>query len=358
MNIAIVVTHLGSGGAEKLVVDMAPVMSEKGNDVEVVVLSSHNDVFSNFMKKDNVKLTFLSNSKSYWKIFNLFKLYKILKNKDYIYSHVVQAQYFTAIVSIFLPSRIKLATTEHSTYNRRRDKYLFKFIEKFIYSRYDKIVSITEQVKSNLLEHLKIKENNDFLVIENGVNLETITSAKPADRSKFNYTNKDVLIIMIGRFSLAKDQKTLIKAISILNNNYKLLLVGEGELMQENIQLAQNLKISDRVNFLGFRSDIPKLIKMCDIGVLSSHWEGQPLSAIEIMGSEIPFVGSKVSGITELAENYGVLFPENNEAVCADEILKLSTDNEYYKSIVKKCILRSKAYSINIMVDNYLNIFK
>jgi len=354
--IAIVDSSLGPGGAEKLIVDMAPIMVEKGYDVEVVILSSYKDVFSTLLTKNNIKVTFLSDTKNYWSLLNLYKLYKVLRSKDIVYTHVVHAQYFTALISLFLPSSIKLVTTEHSTHNRRRNKKIFYFIERFIYSKYDKVIAITQQVKLNLINHLQ-KEDDKIIVIENGINLEMIKSAKAINRKEFNYSDNDILIVMIGRFSPAKDQKTLIKAMSHLDDNYKLLLIGEGELMDENKKLVKHLNIADKVNFLGFRNNIPELIKMCDIGVLSSHWEGQPLSVIEIMASGIPFVGSRVAGITELAENYGVLFEEHNEYECAEVISKLAIDNEYYKAIVDKCLKRSEDYSVHKMVDKYLNIF-
>jgi len=349
---------LGAGGAEKLIVDMAPIMVEKGYLVEVVIFSSYKDVFSHLLKENNITVTFISNSSHYWNIFGVYKLYNILKNKDIIYTHVVHAQYFIALLSVFLPKNIQLITIEHSTHNRRRNKKIFRLLERFIYSRYDKIISITKQVEKNLLNHLQLNKNSKFTVIENGINLDIIRIAKPIERKDLGLDESDIVIIMIGRFTKAKDQDTLIRAISVLNKNYKVIFVGEGELLNNSIELAQSLNLLDRVQFLGFRKDIPSLLKMSDIGVLSSHWEGQPLSVIEIMASGIAFVGSKVPGIIELAEDYGVLFREQDAEDCAEKISNLIKNKKYYDLIVQKCIKRSQEYSINITVEKYLNLFE
>lgn len=358
MNIAIVDSSLGAGGAEKLIVDMAPMMQKKGHDVEVIVLSSYKDVFSRILYSKNIKLNFLSNSPNYWFLSNVIKLYHALKGKDIVYVHVVHAQYFTAILTLFLSNKIKFITTEHSTHNRRRDRKLFRFFEKWIYSRYDKVISITKQVENNLLKHLDAKKNKKFVVIENGVDLDYIHSVDKLDRYKFGYSEKDKLIVMVGRFSPAKDQNTLIKSLSYLPEEYKLLFIGDGELIKESKELVRELNFDNRVNFLGFQSNIPELIKMCDVGVLSSHWEGQPLSAIEIMACGIPFVGSKVPGILELAEGYGVLFTEENSKECADIIIKLTNNKDYRNKIIQQCHKRSEEYSLVKMTAKYLNIFK
>lgn len=75
---------------------------------------------------------------------------------------------------------IKLVYTEHSTHNRRRDKVWFEPIEYYIYSKYDRLISISQQTQDNLMEWLKAKKDDKrFLVIENGVNLSLFSSVIP-----------------------------------------------------------------------------------------------------------------------------------------------------------------------------------
>ena len=73
---------------------------------------------------------------------------------------------------------------------------------------------------------------------------------------------------------LQKDQDTLIRAFSLLPNNYKLWLVGDGERCKILENLVIELKLSERVKFWGICSDIPQILEQSHVVVLSSHWEG------------------------------------------------------------------------------------
>jgi glycosyltransferase involved in cell wall biosynthesis len=106
----------------------------------------------------------------------------------------------------------------------------------------------------------------------------------------------------------------LIRAISLLPNNYKLQIVGGGDetIGNELKSLCHELKVDDRVSFLGIRNDVPHIMMNSDINVLASHWEGLSLSSIEGMASGHPFMASDVDGLHEIVNGYGVLFKDGD----------------------------------------------
>ncbi|HAV1413279.1 glycosyltransferase [Vibrio parahaemolyticus] len=354
--ISIVDSSLGPGGAEKLIVEMAPIMRDKGYDVEVLILTSYGDVFSEQLLKNDIKVKFFQNKASYWSIKYVFDLYKSLKNSDAVYTHVIQSRFFTAIACLFLSKKIRLITTEHNTHNRRRDIKLFRYIDRLIYSKYDKVISITDQVEHNLLNHLKSKKTDKYIVIPNGVDLDKFNNSSVCDRSDFGFSSDDFIILMIGRFAPAKDQRTLINSLKFLPNDFKLLLVGNGESINEHKQFVKENKLVDRVKFIDFHSDIPEIIKMCDLGVLSSFWEGMPISALEKMASGIPFLGSDVPGINDLLsiENKEMLFQQGNMSELAEKIIKIKENKDYRIDNINRGLNISNKYSLHNMVDQYL----
>ena len=121
--------------------------------------------------------------------------------------------------------------------------------------------------------------------------------------------------MMTGRFSKAKDHTTLVKSLKLLPYNYKLLLVGEGELKKNIEILIKKINLENRVIFLGFRNDIPELMKTVDINILSSNWEGFGLVAVEGMASGRPFIGSDVDGMNDVIRGGGILFEKGSEKV-------------------------------------------
>ena len=156
---------------------------------------------------------------------------------DIVHSHLFPTQYWVALSKFFIKDKkVKFVTTEHSTNNRRRGKPYFRFVEKFIYSKYDSIVSITEKAQNNLVDWLcsDRKPLKKYKVIENGINLEKFINAVPYRKCEINkeFNENTKLICMVGRFAEPKDQPTLIRAISKLSSDIHLLLVGEGPLIE------------------------------------------------------------------------------------------------------------------------------
>ena len=90
---------------------------------------------------------------------------------------------------------------------------------------------------------------------------------------------------MVASLSAAKDQDSIIRALSELPEEYRVQLVGDGPRRKELETLVDSLHLMNRVDFLGICSDIPQILVNSDINVMSSHWEGLSLSSIEGMSS-------------------------------------------------------------------------
>ncbi|HHC6523967.1 TPA: glycosyltransferase [Vibrio parahaemolyticus] len=353
--IAIVDSTLGAGGAEKLIVEMAPILMGKGYDVHVVILTSYGDVYSERLKEKGVKVSFLSSDNDFLNPRNIFGLIKILKDFDVVYSHVSHAQYAVSMASFFINKNVKLITTEHSNHNNRRGKITYKIIERIIYSNYDKIIAITNDVGDNLLRHLGRRFSRKILVINNGIDLNGIRFSEPKSKLDIGFKIDDIVLTMVGRFAEAKDQLTVIKAMEILPERYKLALIGDGEKKELCVEYVKEAGLNDRVKFLGFRTDAVSLIKACDVGILSSHWEGQPLSALEIMACGKPFIGSDVPGIRDLVPN-AMLFIHGNPSDLAKKVSDLIVNSEVAKDNLKISNSIVRNFSIEETTNKYLDV--
>ncbi|MCS5420926.1 MULTISPECIES: glycosyltransferase [Psychrilyobacter] len=357
MKVALVNHNLGSGGVEKLIYDMAVEMKNNNIDVDIVLLTSVNGVYDDFLKGKGINIIHLSNKWDIYSPKNIFRLVKVLKKYDVVHTHIYSAQLWTAFASYLLPKEIKYITTEHSTTNRRRGNKIFRIIDRWMYSRYDKVVSITSEVKKELENWIGKNKNTD-IVIENGIKLNDYITAKPNKREEFNLEVGDKILIMISRFSPPKDHATLIDAMAHLDPEYKLLLVGEGELKEQCINQVKNLKIEDRVLFLGYRRDVPNLLKMCDGAILSSFYEGLPISALEIMASGIPFIASDVPGLTDLVKNCGILFKQGKTLELKGKIKEVMENKKIKEEVVARGTEKSERYSIENKVKEYLTLYK
>lgn len=360
MKVLHIINNLGSGGAEKLLEDLIPLMNKMENvEVDILLLTDEKNVLYDSLINKGVKVDVVKYRNMY-DIRNIFEIKKHIVDGDYdiVHTHTFPTQYWVALSRMFIENKkVKFITTEHSTHNRRREKFYFRYIDKLIYSQYDSIISITEKTRDNLIDWIdpKHKKIDKHVVIENGVDIAKIIAALPYKNNELinGITENTKLICMVGRFSEAKDQPTLIRAVSKLSRDIHLILVGEGPLISDNKKLAEELGISDRVHFLGFRQDIPRILKTVDIVVLSSHWEGFGLAAVEGMAAGKPVLVSNVDGLSDVANDAGILFGKGDFNELSYNIKSLIENKKEYNSVSKRCFKRSKEYNIDEMVRKY-----
>lgn len=360
MKILHYINDLGSGGAEKLLTDILPLMKKKGHTVDLVYSNNRKNVvkFDEILRSEGVLLKDFC--MSYYNPFQIIKLIRLLRSERYdiVHAHIFPTQYWLSIASIWKPSSTKLFKTEHSVFNRRRSSSLMRPIERWIYSNYNTIIAITPLVKVNLITWLN--KIPTVIVIKNGINLQQLELMKEemvsADYSLFDSESYNIL--MVGRFNYEKDQSALVVALSILPDRYKIFFVGEGEQMDRIKQKVIDLNLSNRVHFLGFRTDVYSLMSLTDLNVLSTHHEGLSGVALESMASGRPFIGSDVEGVNDIVPDEAFLFPKNDPEGLAKKIMEVSVNKEFEDHLTTKGLEHVKVFDMDHMVEDYLNAYQ
>lgn len=350
MKILHVITSLETGGAEHLVVDLLPRLRDFGNKVEIAVFYSKETSFYKQLEKSGIKIHGFSETEGVYSIKHIVRLWKLMKNYDIVHTHNTAPQLFAAIASMLCS--VVLVTTEHNTSNRRRAWKWYAWIDKWMYSRYKKIICISNQAEDNLLQYLPNVKN--VCTIFNGVDINKFHCAMPLNSLKGSKT----VVVMVAGFRYQKDQDTLIRAFTHLaKEKYELWLVGDGERRPILESLIREHDLNDNVKLLGIRNDIPNVLQTADIVVMSSHFEGLSLSNIEGMSVNKPFIASNVDGLREVVDGYGILFPHGDDKDLASIIQKLSDDKNYYQQVAAKCWERAQMFDIQKMVDAYNKVY-
>ncbi|MFR9585857.1 MAG: glycosyltransferase [Rikenellaceae bacterium] len=340
------------GGAEKLMTEILPRLRDMGGEVELVLFCGVQTSFKQQLLEQGIKITDLSSNGSVYNPKYILKLCKYIKEFDIVHTHNTSPQYFAAIARLFTRGRAKFVTTEHNTHNRRRDIWGAKLIDKFLYRRYDSIISISQKATDNLTEYLG--ESRGVVTINNGIDIDRYYNAQPLDREQsLKIPNNVILLTKVAGFREQKDHDTVIRSLKHLTSNIHIAFVGDGVRREACEELTQQLEVSDRVHFLGLRSDVPEILKSSDIVVMSSHWEGLSLSSVEGMAAGKPMIASDVQGLREVVGGAGILFKHGDDKALADEIIKLVEDKDYYNTVSESCQERAKQYDINIMVEKY-----
>lgn len=361
MKILHYINHLGSGGAEKLLTDILPIMKEKGHEVHLAYANGKKNVskFDKIFEEKSIRIINLRTS-----IYNplqTINLISLIRNEKYdiVHTHLFPTNYWAAFASFLKPSKTRFIKTEHNGFKRDNYKY-FKFLERITYNRYDKLIGITDEVTEKIGDWVNVHQK--MVTINNGLNLQQISEEMSAKHnSDFEFIKKENYnILMVGRLDpgVQKDQTSLIRSLAKLPADCQLFFAGEGGRKKELQILAAELNLQNRVNFLGLRSDVYALMNLMDLNVLSTNYEGLSGVALESLASGTPFIGADVVGVNNVVPDDTFLFPKRNPDALAAKILTIKNSEALQNELVEKALAHVLKFDINIMADKYLDLYE
>ena len=181
----------------------------------------------------------------------------------------------------------------------------------------DKLVAVSAEVRDYHIAYSGI-DPQKIQVIQNGVNIQRFQDRKKtgsAVRAEFKVDAGMVVYGIVGRFVPQKDHATFLRAAAKIHQqmpNARFLIIGDGPLRIELQTTAQQLGLSEVVNFTGFREDMPAVLAALDVMVFTSLWEGLPVTLLEGMASALPVIATAVDGINS------VVLPEDSAYLIAN----------------------------------------
>lgn len=211
---------------------------------------------------------------------------------------------------------------------------LYYPIEKMLARYTDCLITINE-------EDYRLADNHGFKAgrIEHvhGVGIDihkfhpTTANKKNVLRKANGYHPEQFLMFYAAEFNRNKNQQFLIKALVHVIKSHpqaRLLLAGNGPLTMECLTLANKLGVAEFIDFLGYRTDIDKILAMCDIAVASSLREGLPVNIMEAMACGLPVVAVENRGHRELIQNgyNGWVVSPDDPSVMSDKINAVAAD--------------------------------
>lgn len=173
----------------------------------------------------------------------------------------------------------------------------------------------------------------------------------------------DLMVISVGRLTEQKGYEYLLKAIPAVLESLpqaKFFIVGDGDLHKELINLAETLKITPYVNFMGLRSDVPYLLPQCDLFVLSSLWEGFPTVIMESMVSGTPVIATDIAGSRELinsSQNGWLVAPRNPEELASAINYALSHPDERNR-VARQASEDVQKFFIDKICQDYIALYE
>ena len=251
--------------------------------------------------------------------------------------------------------RFRRVYTEHSTWNRRRKHGWLRYVERFVYSRYDRLACVSR----GALDALRGWLGDDIVsshaqVVGNGGRLL-------APKRDFTPPSNGVRLISVGSLYEHKGLACAIEALAHVESGVKrYTLVGTGPERANLAAHAEKLGLTDKVQFLGWREDVGDLLRSADILLVPSRWEGFCLSAMEGLSVGLPMVTSDVPGLSDVVGNLpGVLRVEQRDPrSLAAAIDRMVEARDEWPNYAPASVERARLYSIENMARGYARLYR
>jgi len=315
------------------------------------------------LRKRDIKFLWLKESTQVYDYKFLKNIIQLIKQNriDFIHSHTWGTDFYGYWASKIL--RIPMITTIHNRYYIF-EKWTRRFSYKAFISHIKKIVAVSKDIQDLLRGELKLSPQKVKLIY-NGIDTRKFEYKKDLEgvRKELNLSKGELVLGNVGNLREVKDHHTLILSfnrISFLFPQVKLLIIGEGELKSSLVKLCEELGLENKVLFLGHRKDVPSLLDLMDVFILSSRLEGCSISILEAMASEKPVVATRVGGNPELVleGKTGLLVPSAEPEKLAQKIILLIKDEKLRRKMGRegKKRVREK-FSLERMIKNYEELY-
>jgi len=357
-----IVFSLGMGGLENLVLNLLKSLDTSRYTPFICSLTDGGQLTKEF-SKCGIKV-FSMGKKSGVDYALHFRLAKLLRQQkiDLVHTHNNAPFYYGTIAAKI--ARIPVIIhTEHRESDRRGKKIVL--MSKLLSRGINTIVADCQNVV-DFLCNVRGISNAKIRIIFNGIDINKYTNSLDVLKKKQELgIDKDSLIIgNVARLVPMKDHMNLLEAFHSINKslpNTKLVIVGDGKLRKDLEKRAEELNLDGSVIFLGIRTDIPEILNVFDVFVLSSESEGLSLSLLEAMAASKPVVATNVGGNSEVIDDgaTGLLVPPKNSKGLADALIKILSNKELSNSIGIAGQRKVKErFSLEFMTKEYEELYE
>jgi glycosyltransferase involved in cell wall biosynthesis len=238
--------------------------------------------------------------------------------------------------------------------------FVYLLMEKCLSPLTDKIVCISEAEKVSA-EREHIANDNKLELIPNGIDVEAVKCAVPKRRMDFGIADDAFVVGMIGRISPQKAPDIFIKSARLIHDNIKnsaFIIVGDGEEREEVECFARENDLN--LIITGWTDEPYSYLKMFDVAVLLSRWEGFGLAVVEYMAAEKNVVATRTDAIPTLIDDGvdGLLVEVDNPEDVKEKVMWLYNHPNEAKAMRDKALQKViKRYDISRVVDQHVEMF-
>jgi glycosyltransferase involved in cell wall biosynthesis len=354
---------LGPGGAERLLVSQAVVRDREAFDCQAAYLLPWKDHFVARLEAAEVPVRCLGVRRELdlrWSR----RLRRLLRDGHYdvVHVHSPYAAGVARVVVRSLPRHLRPAvvSTEHNIWQGYRPSTRLLTAATFGWG--DAWLAVSEAVRASLPDRLRDR----FEVVVNGVLIDELVAhrgSRQQARDELGLRPDEVAIATVANLHRQKGYPDLMLAArALVDRGYpvRFIAIGQGPLEAELHELHGSLGLGDRFAFLGYRSDVPRLLSGCDMFVLASLYEGYPIAVMEALVMGLPVVATSVGGNLEAIRHgiEGLLVPPASPDRLAAALQELVLEPELRRRMSSAAMERGNHFDMRRAVRRIEAIYR
>jgi len=293
--------------------------------------------------------------------FTILKLVGILRKKkiDIILTNVEKELRISGIAAIF--TGVKAVISRKGVDLPIKNRLQYRFTHNMLATV---IVANSQSTKKTLLKNAPWLNQDKISVIYNGIDPELFSIENTRDlRDELGIPQQFPLIGFVGRLNVQKGIVYILEAFEKVFEKIpsaQLLMAGTGDLSDEIETIAKKKGFSRNIHLIGFRDDIPNVMRTIDLLILPSVWEGFGIVLIEAMAAEKPCVITNISSMPEIVIDgqTGIVVPSKDANKLADAIINLIRNPSLAKKMgcEGKKLVQNK-FTLQKMISRYEQLF-
>ena len=344
-----------SGGTERVLAIIANELCKKEDLFEIHILSTVNENMTSFFPLNKrIKQSRILNDKALNFKKQYFKVVKGIRN--YVKKNNIDVFIDVEVISsIFSNPATRFTSTkhiawEHFNFYENNGSFLRALARKIDAKFSDYIITLTEEDKNNYLNNLKIIGKIDY--IYNPMEIKEV--------KKCSLHSKQ--IVSVGRLTYQKGFDMLIdvaKDVLEKNKEYKWLILGDGEDKDRLQEKINKYNLQDRLILKGKVSNVEDYYKNSSLYVMTSRFEGLPMTLLEAKSYKMPIVSFDCpTGPSEIIRNNinGYLVKANDIKEMSNKVNSVLLDDKKLKKFSDKAELDIDKFNINSIINKWTNI--
>jgi glycosyltransferase involved in cell wall biosynthesis len=345
INLVYVITKLELGGAQKQLLSLIRHLDKE--KLKLFLFTAKNGL----LMPEALSIDGLTIKRSLWlersinplkDFLTLIEIYKFIKknNIDIVHTHSSKAGILGRWGAKLAKVKIVLHTVHGWSFNDYQSiltRRFFIWLERITALFTDKLIVVSNYDKQRgLVNH--IGDQDKYSIIRYGIDYTEFDIQDQNIRKELGIDTHDLVVGMISCFKPQKSHRDFIKLASLVNRSLpevKFLLVGDGVLRSKIERFIHKFNLQGSVILTGWRKDISRILSGLDVFVLTSLWEGLPVSVLEAMAASLPVVVTSTGGVGEIVkeDKNGFCVPICDIQQMSEKLVSLLKDENLRKQM-------------------------